>query len=352
MTHPLLDRARREGTPLIDGDQVTFVWVGDPGLYDVQLVGDFTRWSWGTPVTLSLVEPGLYSTTLTFEPDAYLEYGFKINEQRVDDPFNTHRAPTGLGIENYCFTMPALSARLEQWWEAREGVATGRVTEHRIENMIMLGTPSRRVWLYQPPVDHPVPLLVVMDGREYLEYVKLPTILDNLIAAGNIQPIALAMVENGGQSRFIEYMCNDATVGLLVRSVIPITRTHLNLIDPVATPGKYGILGASMGGLIGLWAALRLPEVFGQVISQSGAFGFDLNRHKTIIWDVLENLQRRPIRVWMDVGRYEWLQGVNREMHSLLTGLGYPVHYQEYSAGHNYTAWKYEIAAALQALYG
>jgi hypothetical protein len=39
--HPLIQRAQHEGTPLFDGEQVTFVWQGDT---QPSLMGDFTAW--------------------------------------------------------------------------------------------------------------------------------------------------------------------------------------------------------------------------------------------------------------------------------------------------------------------
>src|SRR6478735_6381442 len=43
MGHPLdlLERARREGAPLIDGERATFVWEGER---PPRLAGDFNRW--------------------------------------------------------------------------------------------------------------------------------------------------------------------------------------------------------------------------------------------------------------------------------------------------------------------
>ncbi len=44
-----------QGTPVIDGDAVTFVWYGD---HAPQLIGDFTGWEGGTPLDLSQVALG------------------------------------------------------------------------------------------------------------------------------------------------------------------------------------------------------------------------------------------------------------------------------------------------------
>ncbi|HEU5200205.1 MAG TPA: hypothetical protein VFU32_11240, partial [Ktedonobacterales bacterium] len=51
----LLERARREGTPLIDGETVTFVWQGQDA---PQLIGDFNNWGWGPGKPLDLLQIG------------------------------------------------------------------------------------------------------------------------------------------------------------------------------------------------------------------------------------------------------------------------------------------------------
>lgn len=343
-----LERAATEGTPLIDGEQVSFVW---NGATPARLIGDFTGWFSGQGVLLIEAEPGVWLYQLPLPDDAYLEYGFEVSGERVLDQFNARLVDNGMdGKMNNWFRMP--KAIQQPLSTPVPDVPRGTVSEHTIGGVFTLGTPQRTVYLYQPPVDKPVPLVVVLDGGEFLRRTSLNIIVDNLIAQKRIRPIALAMIDNGQQVRFVEYMCNDATIGTIIRSVIPLAQKHLNLIDIQDHPGAYGMFGASMGGLMSLYTALRVPEIFGHVISFSGAFGFDLNGHKTIIWEILEHFERRDLKLWMNVGRYEWLFKVNQEMRDFLHIKGYAPTYREYNGGHNYTVWGDEAAYALEAIFG
>jgi enterochelin esterase family protein len=109
------------------------------------------------------------------------------------------------------------------------------------------------------------------------------------------------------------------------------------------------ILGASAGGLMALHAGLRLPTVFGTVIAQSGAW--ELNGHPLVPFDLVRHGPVRPIRIWMDVGRYERLYAGNERMATLLDERGYEVTYRRYSGGHNWTSWLEELVIALPAAF-
>jgi enterochelin esterase family protein len=191
-------------------------------------------------------------------------------------------------------------------------------------------------------------LLVVLDGPDYLRRVRLPVIVDNLIAQGRIRPLALAMVDSSAAARFIEYACSEATVGFLTQIVVPYARQHLNLLD-VQVAAAHGVMGASMGGVMALYAAARAPEVFGRVLSQSGAFS--MPNHDFVIFELLKQASAKPLHIWMDVGVFEWLLDCNRRMHALLVTKGYDAAYREYSGGHNYPAWRDDLWHGLEHLY-
>lgn len=348
MTHPLLLRAQSSGAPLIDAGTATFLWQGDQPPY---LVGDFNGWNPEYAAPWSAVEDGLWSFALDLPDDAYIEYAFLTepkDDARLVDPLNDRTVPNGMGHVNNCFAMPGFAET--PLIERATGVPQGKLSRHRIENGWLLANGKRWVHLYRPPVDRPAPLLVVYDAQDYLTRGRITQIADNLIAQGRIQPIALALVDNGGSARGVEYSCNEATVGFIMSEVLPLARERLNLVDPAEHPGAYGVLGASMGGLMALYTSLRVPEVFGRVLSQSGAF--ELGETQTVVSPLVRHLPPQPLRIWMDVGRYEWLLEPNRRMRDLLGERGYDVTYREYNAGHNYPAWRNDVWRGLEVLFG
>jgi enterochelin esterase family protein len=159
----------------------------------------------------------------------------------------------------------------------------------------------------------------------------------------------MVLVDHGGQARFMEYASSDTTIRFLEKTVLPFARERLNVIDD---PTLHGVLGASMGGLMALYTALRAPAHFGRLISQSGAFAIHGPQDfEPIIFDVVRYGTARPV-IWMDVGRYEGLLKGNREMYDLLRERGYDVTYREYNAGHNHESWRNDVWRGLETLYG
>ena len=94
---------------------------------------------------------------------------------------------------------------------------------------------------------------------------------------------------------------------------------------------------------------LRAPRVFGKVLSQSGAFS--IMGHDFVVFDLIRDSSARPIRTWMDAGKFEWLLECNRRMRDLMTSKGYPVEYREHSGGHNYPAWRDDVWRGLEHLF-
>jgi enterochelin esterase-like enzyme len=343
----LLARVQAGGSPIVEGNTATFVWFGDQ---PPRLLGDFNGFGWHEPhITLSEVGPGVWAHTLELPRDAYIEYVYQLGDGSGLDPLNPRRVGNGIGGSHSYFFMP--DAEPTPLTRVRKGVPRGTVTRTVIKNGFLIIGGRRVVHLYRPPVDRPTPLLVVYDGQDYLPRARIVHIVDNLIAQGRIRPIAMALVNHGNQARYVEYDCSDATLALLLREVIPLAAQHMPLIDPAEEPGAFGVVGASMGGLMSLYTGLRLPHIFGRVISQSGAFGLHGGDLKPVVWDLVRAMPRRPLKIWLDAGEYEFLKEPNREMCALLKEKGYDVSLRIFSGGHNYTSWRNDVWRGLEAVF-
>ncbi|MCX6039180.1 MAG: alpha/beta hydrolase-fold protein [Chloroflexi bacterium] len=342
-THPLLAMARTIGNPVIGGETVTFIWQGKTA---PRLIDDLHNWD-EDPQTMQRAGTELWSYSMPLAADAYFEYAFldpKTGE-RLPDPLNPNRIWNGINAYNHYFYMPRSGPT--PLVQSIKGLARGTVTRHQVPTKEYVVDANRTVYLYQPPVKAPVPLVVVYDGPDYLKRTRLNVIVDNLIAAKRVRPFAMAMVQNGGSARSLEYSCSESTLGFVFECVISLAQEHLTLTPPGGEP--YGVLGASLGGLMALYTGMRLPKVFGKVLSQSGAFL--LPEHQFVVIDLVRYAPRPEIDIWMNAGHYERLLDSNRQMYALLKEKKYKVKYHEFSGGHNFTAWRDHIWRGLEALF-
>ncbi|MBL8057074.1 MAG: hypothetical protein JNK29_10275 [Anaerolineales bacterium] len=342
-----LRRARAEGTPFIDGGRVTFLWRGRRA---PQLVGDFMHWGreGQAPLEAQPAGSGLWTSVLDLPTDAYIEYAWLVDGRRAPDPFNPRVTANGLGEANHFFYMPDAAPTPLARRDRR--VPAGALSREVLPAGWLQVRGRRTVHFYQPPTADPAPLLVVFDGQDYLRRARLPVLLDNLIAQRRMRPVALALVENGGPAaRMLEYACNEATLAFLLYGLLPLAQARLNLLDPAEHPGAYGVLGASLGGLMALYCGLRAPGVFGRVLSQSGAFVVE--GHPFVVWDLIRYEPHWPLRAWLDVGRYEWLRDANRRLQALLQPKVAGLDFHEYNGGHNFTAWRDDLPRGLAALF-
>ncbi len=342
-THPLLAMARISGNPVIGGGTVTFIWQGKSAPL---LIDDLHNWE-EAPQTMQRAGTELWAYSMSIADDAYLEYALldpKTGE-RLPDPLNPKRIWNGINAYNHYFYMPHNAPT--PLTQPDKDAAIGKVTRHQAQVKEYVVGAKRTVYLYEPPVKTPVPLVVVYDGVDYLKRAKLNVIVDNLIAAKRVRPFAMAMIQNGGSARTLEYSCSESTLGFVFECVIPLAQEHLTLTPPGGDP--YGIVGSSLGGLMAMYTGMRLPQVFGKVLSQSGAF--ILPEHEFVVVDLVRYAPPPGIDIWMDAGRYEWLLDGNRQLYALLKEKNYKAKYHEFSGGHNYTAWRDDIWRGLEALF-
>jgi enterochelin esterase family protein len=340
---------------MIDGNRATFFWEGE---FAPHLISDVNGWEEERKTRLfKRVPPGsrfasdktIWSCSLTVPRDAYIEYAFydPNTQEKFLDPLNGQTVGNGVGSRNNFFYMP--ENRPSPLTLRRADVRSGTLTRHRVDADLLQDNAERHVYLYKPPTGGAVPLLVVYDGYDYLQRARLPTIVDNLIAEKRIRPIAIAFLQNGKSRRTVEYFCSDATIAWLDQEVLPLAREHLRLLNINEHPGEYGVLGASAGGLMSMYTGFRMSEIFGKVLCQAGVFSLD--RRDFAVTDLVRYNHARDLKIWMDVGTLDDLLEDNRHMIALLDRKRYNVSYREFSAGHNYTAWRDDVWRGLEEMF-
>ena len=115
------------------------------------------------------------------------------------------------------------------------------------------------------------------------------------------------------------------------------------------------IAGASLGGVAAVFAGESHPEVFGNVLSQSGAFWHHPEAGRDgWLAERFAAGEKRPTRFWLEVGAFESTSMVanNRRLRDVLRAKGYPVEYREFPGGHDYLTWRDSLAAGLRDLLG
>ena len=227
---------------------------------------------------------------------------------------------------------------------------------------------TRHVWVYTPPDYQNVcaaacSLVVAFDGGEYVSAIPLPAILDSLTAAKRIPPtVALLVDDASGAERLADLANQRRFVTLVADELIPWLRAkYLVTHDPERTI----ITGSSAGGLAAAYLALERPDLFGNVLSQSGAFwrGDEGSNGAPYEWltGQYETSPRRPIRFVLEVGSTEShgamggaapsILSANRRLRDVLRAKGYSVEYFEVPNGvHAPETWKSRLPVGLSRL--
>lgn len=239
----------------------------------------------------------------------------------------------------------------------RAGVPRGTLTDLELESTALDTT--RKFSVYLPPAaTADLPLLVVFDGPIYRHVVRLPTILDNLIAARLIQPVVAVFVDQ--IDRMTELPPNENFTQFITGELIPFVRQRHGLSTD---PAKTILMGSSHGGLAATWLALAHPEVAAGVISQSASLWWSPpdEAEPEFLARFAAREPRRPVRFWLEVGSFEVDRTANggpgqvdvsRHFRNVLQARGYDVVYSEFPGGHEYQSWRVTTPDALRHFLG
>ena len=399
-----------EGTPLSepygsDGKYqlVTFLWRSKNDTRNVFVRGSYL--GVGPPADYSMhqiANSDVWYLTVKLPTGARFVYQISPNDPLTfEDPRAAQRGATGQAdplnknplsacppdtSKFNCDSVAELPGAAPQpWLVAKPGVAEGLVEKQTIKSAIQ--KIDRPVSVYTPAnykADGPPnALLILFDGEDLSDDGQYRvTTLNNLIAASKIPPTVAVFVENVPRRRLVDLVASDEFADFMANELVPWIRSHYNVTKD---PKQTVLTGYSAGGLASAYVALRHPEVFGNVLSQSGAFwwsfehnggvcgsrcpesggrGGDGSRDATTEGNIMVKQilasPKLPLRFYLAVGTFEYdrnggggeiLEGT-RHLRDVLLAKGYQVHYQQFVGGHDGLSWRGTLADGLIALLG
>jgi len=367
--------AAHQKAPLIDSIpdnrremQVTYVCLGDAATERAELIGgpDFQ----GTTMT-SLGRTNLFFASQIVPKDARFLYAFNLYELRRAGSKDEVEVADVRRTDDVLLEMP--NAPAQPYITLHANVPPGKTVQSTIASKSL--AEDRTVTVYTPAGydgKKSCNLLIVFDGQAYGGQsdpgpvtVPTPTILDNLIAAKKIGPTVAILVWSMGK-RNRDLSGNAAFTDFVAKELVPWARSRYRIL-----PGAKNVVvgGSSLGAHAATYCALTHPDLFGNVLSQSGAYwvsadwqvveaGFHRRlypRDTGAIIEAFKSRKRLPIRFYIEVGIYDLgaaMLGSNRELRDVLQLEGYDVDYREFAGGHNYVNWRGSFADGLISLLG
>ena len=397
-----------ETTPLIepfgsDGKYhlVTFLWRSTHETRNVFVTGSFR--GVGPPADYAMHQipnSDIWYLTVKLPAGARFTYRLSPNDpmtfegpraaQRAataqTDPLNPHKAECPPNASKFrCISVGELPGAPPQLWlVSKPGIAVGKTEKLTIKSNIL--KMERPFSVYTPAnykADGPPNSLVVMfDGEDLSSDRYQVTTLDNLIAASRIPPTVAVFVENVGNRRLVDLVASPEFTDFLATELVPWMRTHYNIRKEA---NQVVVGGYSAGGLAATYTGLRHSEVFGNVLSESGAFWWSFEHSGGICASRCPELGGRggdsfldstteggfpikqflaspklSLRLYLAVGAFEYDRNGSggdilentRHLRDVLLAKGYEVHYQQFVGGHDGLSWRGLFADGLIELLG
>ena len=229
---------------------------------------------------------------------------------------------------------------------------------------------ARRIFVWLPPgydseTSRRYPVLYMHDGESVFFNWRIDEIAKPLIAAGQIEPLIVVMIPNGGtqEDRFDEYTPTrpmsvsaggkaDAYGRMIVEELKPFVDSEFRT---KADAANTALGGASLGGLVSLYLGLKYPSVFGKLAVFSPSVWWD----DRVLLRKVKALKAKPAtRVWLDIGTAEGQQSLGdaKDLRDALVKKGWVLdsdlsYFEAKGAAHEEAAFARRAAPMLKFLF-
>jgi len=215
----------------------------------------------------------------------------------------------------------------------------------------------RDVYVYLPAgyderPDRRYPSLYVQDGNESIVRSQFHQVADQVIAAGQAAPLILVFVAlPTQQTRTDEYTFasagarGDAYVRFLADELRPHIDASFRTLD---RPDARGVAGASLGGLIALYAAWQRDDMWRRACAQSASLFWS----NDAMIGLMQAGPAEPLRIYLDSGCPNDNCDVTRRLSDLLAAQSYDLrHVEAPGAQHDWADWRARFGGALAFLF-
>jgi enterochelin esterase family protein len=343
--------------PIVEGPRVTFVYRGAADAVHLK------SWVYGLPNSQPLARvPGtdVWYLTLDIPRGSRIEYKLEVVQNGqgrwMEDPLNPFRATDPFGANSVAH---GEGYEVPDWTLPDDEALPGKLLEWTIQSKAF-GNTERSLSVYLPPrfrSTRRYPLLFVHDGRDYLRFAALKTVLDNLIHRLEIPGLVVAL--SNSPNRIGEYADDERHARFVTEECIPDLEARLPLIGK---PRGRCLMGASFGGVASLSTAFRYPGFYGRLLLQSGSFAFSdigqQNKRGPAFEPVVAFMNRFRAssemvveKAFISCGMHESLIYENRSLVPMLQASGMELRYVEARDGHNWENWRDRLREGLSWLF-
>ncbi|MFD3523906.1 alpha/beta hydrolase-fold protein [Streptomyces sp. NPDC058653] len=318
-----------------DGGWLTlFLWRGSPASVVFE--------SWSAPVPLRRWrESDCWYAEVPMPARLRVTYQLLVGEDSYADPLN----PVGAGGDRSLAATPDCPP--QPHWPAvgPDAVLPLPRTRFRWSGERLGGRRTVRVH----PVGGGGPVVLLLDGDDWLYLHPATDAFDSAVAAGGMPPVTLVFLP--AKDREAEFACRPDLWEAVRDELLP-------LVAETGVPAdtdRLVVAGQSLGGLSAMYAALEFPDLVSRVACQSGSFWWTPEAMTLadplggrLGGTVAERLRKRPdlsgLRCAFDVGEHETAMLPHCELtETLAEEAGATVRVSRSPSGHDRAGWRHAL---------
>jgi len=325
--------ARQETFPIVKDSMAYFLYKSFQG-DQPYLCGDMCFWDPDSIPMVPIEGTEYYYFTQKFPLDARVEYKFVIEQNFILDHLNPIKESGPMGT-NSVLVMPSYTFPKEILINKSNSIST--IDTLKFKSWILKN--DRDVFVYKANIDKKAEAIVIFhDGLEYLRFANAQHILDNLITDKKIPPVYAVFVNP--VNRMTEYWMNDDYIRMIFNELLPRIKKDYNIGANV----KVGLGGASLGGLISVYALKKYENKLDFIFSQSGAFQID----NGAIFNTISDLTKISAKLHFTYGSFEKLDSLHIKMANQLEIKNVNFAIEKVNEAHNWGNWRAHLADALE----